>query len=67
MTVNYEVNMIQMPNFLTYKTPPGLKQDGFKEAPSIPVGTLTKSQAAEYAEEMRKAFLAHWETLNAGR
>lgn len=61
MDILFELDMFQMPNFLLIKIPPGRREDGIIKLPSIPVGQLNQLQANEYAEEMKKAFIAHWE------
>lgn len=47
-----------MPNFIVVGMPVDLTGD-FK-TPSIPVGSLTKEQAQEYAQMMADEFMRHW-------
>lgn len=61
MDILFELNMVPMPNFLTIKMPPGRREDGYKQLPSIPVGQLDRVQAEIYSEEMKKEFIKHWE------
>lgn len=50
-----------MPNFIHYEIPAGKKQDGFKPSNNvIPITELTQSEAAEYGELMKQAFIEHW-------
>lgn len=60
MTKEIKLVMISMPNFISYEQPARPRQEGFKPAEGIPVGTLTEDEANQYAEEMKQAFLAHW-------
>lgn len=60
MKIELELNMIQMPNFLTFKAKVPLREGGFKELPSVAVEDLTLEQATTYAEEMKLAFLEHY-------
>ena len=62
MTKEFKLLMISMPNFISYETPPVERQEGFNpENKGIPVGSLSEDEAKEYAEEMKEAFLSHWE------
>lgn len=62
MVKKFKLNMVSMPNFITYETPAGQKQDGIDfNKNTIPVSELTQEEAAEYAEWMRLSFLGHWE------
>lgn len=61
MQKNFGLQMPIMPNFITVLIPgSGVKADGFKQPPCIDVADLTESEAMEYAENMRKHFLAHY-------
>lgn len=62
MTKSFKLLMVQMPNFIRYERPPRPKQEGFNSSDSsISIEELTPEEAAQYAEEMRLAFLAHYE------
>lgn len=61
MKIDFELLPPTMPNFISYKTNPGRRQDGFKSDKVIPVSSLTKEQAEEYAELMKQTFLNHWQ------
>lgn len=52
----------QMPNFITYDTGViGKKQDGFNaNGNTLPVASLSESEAMEYAELMKNTFLEHY-------
>ena len=60
MMKGFEINPPIMPNFLIVKTEPGRRQDGIKDT-SIPVSSLTREEAEEFAELMKQTFLQHWE------
>lgn len=51
-----------MPNFITYDTGViGKKQDGFNaNGNTLPVASLSESEAMEYAELMKNTFLEHY-------
>ena len=50
-----------MPNFLALEMPPRPREEGINPI-TIPVGSLTKEEAEEYAEFMKQEFIKHWET-----
>ena len=60
MEKKFELNPPIMPNFITYNSAPVRRQDGFRNAPSIPVDELSEDEANEYAELMKQTFLKHW-------
>lgn len=52
-----------MPNFINYDTGVvGKKQDGVSFNNKIPITSLSKEEALEYAELMKTTFLNHYET-----
>ena len=63
MEINFKVKPPTMPSYIRYETNKIVKkQDGINfEDEGVPVHMLTKEQAIEFAELMRKEFLAHWE------
>jgi hypothetical protein len=48
-----EVNAWQTPNFVTLKTPPRPRQEGWKEAPSIPLSELDADALSLLCDEFR--------------
>lgn len=63
MNIEFKLTMISMPNFLTFEMPPGKKQDGLKFVKNtIPVENLSIEEIRTYAEEMRLAFIQHWQS-----
>lgn len=50
-----------MPNYITYEVPARRREDGFNpDANKIPITELTQSEAEEYGELMKQAFIEHW-------
>lgn len=58
MKKEIQLTMPMMPNFIKAIIPGGTEA-------SIPVHSLTEEEAIQYAEEMGKAFIDHWEKKNA--
>lgn len=55
-----------MPNSLPIKVRHGLKQDGFKiNYDRVPVKNLSDSEAMEYGELMKQAFIEHHRKLKS--
>jgi D-serine dehydratase len=62
MEKKFKLRMVQMPNFISVEMPPRSREDGIKESPVVPVKDMSKEEAEEYAEWMRKSFIQHWES-----
>ena len=56
----------QPPNFIILDIPTNISKpsvglnQGFKEKPSIPIESLSESEAEEFAEEIKPKFLEHY-------
>jgi len=57
-TINLDLNPFPVPNSVSAKLPPGKKQDGFKIAPTIPLGELDDNTLHEMCDEFRTAIFA---------
>lgn len=55
-----KMNLItpKVPNFISIESPPGARQDGFKEFPTISIADLDDEVLEEIAEEWRLDLLA---------
>jgi len=61
MKIEFKLLPPTMPNFISYETPPGKREDGFNpEKNSIAVADLTPEQALEYGHLMADEFIRHW-------
>lgn len=61
MEKSFEVIPPMMPNFVRFKKPAGLKQDGFKTDDGFDISDFTKEEAEHFAELMYRTFMEHWE------
>jgi hypothetical protein len=59
MDFTVKLGMPVMPNFLRIEMPPGRREDGFKEGPSISVADLTDEQVEQFIAEWGEAFRTH--------
>lgn len=51
-----------MPNFIAYEVPARSREEGFKpESNRLAVGDLSKEEAEQYGELMKRTFIEHWE------
>lgn len=61
MEKKFKLLMIPLPTEISYEQPTtGKRQDGLKKQPSIPVASLTRAEAEEYAKWLQSTFMEHW-------
>lgn len=49
-----DVNRWMVPNFVTLKMPPGKRQDGFKQAPSLPLSDVDADTLSDLCDAFRE-------------
>jgi hypothetical protein len=54
-----------MPNFVSAKSEPRKRQDGFSQPLIYDIADFTREEAEQYADLMRDAFMKHWEQRKA--
>jgi hypothetical protein len=57
-SIEIKLKPFMTPNFAIQESPPGLRQDGFEPAPSIPLALLTAEALSEMCDEFRKEVFA---------
>lgn len=61
MKIELKINPPLMPNFFSYESQAGKRQDGIQvEGSKIDVAELTEEQAKEFSELMKNTFMEHW-------
>lgn len=61
MEKKLEIKPPTMPEFILFKTNFAPRQNGFNPPQGLPIETLTKEEAEEFAELMKTTFIKHWE------
>lgn len=51
--MNVQLHLFQTPNFVIMVMPPGVRQDGFKEAPSLPLNAIPADDLADLCDAFR--------------
>jgi hypothetical protein len=64
MIIGRKIKMVKMPNFLSFEQKAGKREDGFKTNDAIDVGDLTSEEAEQFSDEMKQAFIDHWDSLH---
>jgi hypothetical protein len=54
----FPITPFMVPNFVSIQMPPGLRQDGFKPNPSIPLSDLDMFTLGKLCDEFRAAVFA---------
>jgi hypothetical protein len=65
--IKQKLKIPQVPNFILIETPPGLRQEGWKESPSISIADLPPETLIEIADEWKKELLAKAEIKRESR
>ncbi len=63
MDIKLKLSPLVMPDFLNYvPSMAGNRQDGFNpDSNKVAVASLTREQAEEYGEMIKRMFISHWE------
>lgn len=56
--IKQKLKIPSVPNFILIETPPGLRQEGWKESMSISIADLSPETLIEIADEWKKELLA---------
>lgn len=67
MDIKFKLLPPTMPNFVFYEIPPQQKQNGVTFDNKIAVGTFTESEATDYGELMKQAFISHWNNIQRNK